>query len=588
MLIIDGDRGVVEICLPRRMLTKTADSGLGSRCVPLMVSGLTVVCLMRLLLTTSAALPMGWDEGSTIRRSEPLWPWLQRAGGIVDPRGVFEADEIRRSWQFTTQIEGHPAVAGLVIAVGNRLAACVERPLSRWRAGPIMLFAVAAGAAMYRMWQAFGPGIAVSGLLGLLTIPRLFAHVHFAGFDSPLTSFWILCWSTFDWASRSRCGWVVWSLLLGAVCSCKFTGCLAPAPFLVWSVLTRQPISCRRWLWGFLIAGLTFVNLNPPLWHDALNGCLRFLSMNVWERGERGFNIPTMLFGAIHDLDRPLPWYNAVFWIIAVMPCGTLAALVWGSWLACRRRRLQSAGLLLLLHGAVLPLVRSTPWAPPHDAERLMLPSFAFLGLLSGLGLVPLLRLICQGIQDVCRGCGMSRIASAPRWITAGLSVVWVGALAGHLVWYGPCWLSHHSLLVGGLSGAASRGLEPTYYWDALQPRVRRWLRSHTAEHECVYLSRFPPDNLALQRRWQVSSCRIRLHSPESCRWYVLQNRPGMFDAVERWMVAGCKPHYRLFLRPPDSGWGPWRTDVPLVMVYSRDQFLGVRHLVGRDGCGWR
>jgi len=586
MSIIDDDRCVVGICQPRWMMTETAHAGLRGRYLPLVVSGFTAVCVAGLLLTTSRVLPMAWDEGNTIIRSEPVWPWLMRACGVVDPGGAFEADRIQRSWQFTTRIEGHPAVAGLVIGLGNRLAHATQPPLSRWRTGPMLLFAVAAGAAMYRMWRAFGPGIAVSALLGLLTIPRLFAHAHFAGYDSPLTSFWILCWSTFDWARRSRCGWLVWSILLGTVCSCKFTGWLAPAPFLVWSILTRQSIPGRRWLWGFLIAGLTFVNLNPPLWHDPLIGCLRFLSMNLWERGERGFNIPTMLFGTVYNLDRPLPWYNAVFWIIAVMPCGTLVALVWGAWLAWRHRRVQAAGLLLLLQGLVLPLVRSTPWAPPHDAERLMLPSFAFLGLLSGLGLVPLVRVICRVITVVCRWCGMSRVPGAARWITAGSSVVWVGALVGHLVWYCPCWLSHHSLLVGGLSGAASRGLEPTYYWDALQPCVHNWLRSHTAEHACAYLSRFPPDNLVLQRRWQVSCCRIRLNRPETCRWYVLQNRPGMFDAVERQMVAGCRPHYRLFLRPPDSGWGPWRTDVPLVMIYSRDQFVRVRQRVGRDGCG--
>ena len=55
-----------------------------------------------LLLATSSGLPMVWDEGNAILRAEAIG---------------------RGDWQYTTQREGHPAFYGIVIALGQRIAA---------------------------------------------------------------------------------------------------------------------------------------------------------------------------------------------------------------------------------------------------------------------------------------------------------------------------------------------------------------------------------------------------------------------------------------------------------------------------------
>ena len=534
------------------------------------------VAVAGLLACTSELLPMTWDEGALIARSASAWSWLARACCFESSRAVWTEDQIQEHWQYTTQIEGHPALSALVIGGGRWIVNRHWSPLDRARMGPIVVFAIAVGAAQYRLWMSYGPYVALAGSLGLLTIPRLFAHAHTAGIDGPLTGMWLICWSTFDWGRHSRVGWVVWSVLMGAVWSCKFTGCLIVVPYVVWSRLSPQSISGRRWLAGLCIASVMFVNFNPPLWHDPLFGAMRFLALNLRERALQGFDIPTLFFSEVYSLDRPLPWYNAGFWIVAVIPCGTLAAAVCGGWLVWKNRLVQPDGLLLLLQGLIVPLVRSTPWAPPHDAERLMLPSFAFLGLLSGIGLVWIARAMGAGLRHVDRCLNPTGKLSVIPWIRPVSMAIWVVGLASNLVWYCPCWLSHYSLCVGGLSGAAKLGLEPTYYWDAMQPRVWSWLSRHTGPQQWVYVADYPPHNLAWQRRWQTHAGRVRTDRPETCCWYVLQNRPGMFDAVERQLVAKCTPYYSVALSEPGSGWGPWKTDVPLLMVFSRRQFLSM------------
>ena len=127
------------------------------------------VCAAGLLLTSSG-LPMGWDEGDAI----------------------FRAKEIPATWEYTTQWEGHPAFSGIVIAAGHRLAGPWLPPLVAWRFGPILLFAVAVGAMYYRMAADYSPAAGLGAAAALLLMPRVFAHAHFAGFDGPLVSCWIL------------------------------------------------------------------------------------------------------------------------------------------------------------------------------------------------------------------------------------------------------------------------------------------------------------------------------------------------------------------------------------------------------------
>ena len=132
--------------------------GLPNRRVPLAASGLAAVCVAGLLASTSGLLPMTWDEGAMIARSEPLWSWVIRVCNDRDAGDVWTADEIQKHWQFTTQIEGHPALAGLVIGCGTWLSDPDWPSLQRARFGPSLLFAVAVGTAMYRLWLSHGPG----------------------------------------------------------------------------------------------------------------------------------------------------------------------------------------------------------------------------------------------------------------------------------------------------------------------------------------------------------------------------------------------------------------------------------------------
>lgn len=500
----------------------------------------TVVCAA-VLLATSPMLPMVWDEGNAIVRAEKI-----RQG----------------QWQYTTKLEGHPAFYGILIAVGQGASSAWLPPLDAARFGPMMLFAAAAGAMFCRIGRDYCLAAAVAAVAALMLLPRMFAHAHFASFDGPLVSCWILTWATFAAARRSWPGAVLWGILLGITFSCKSTGWLAPLPFLAYSALYRDRTAARACAVGLVAAVACFLLLNPPLWRQPLEGFLTFVQLNLHRGARPGLNIPIQFLGEMYHLGKPLPWYNTLFWTGVTVPVGTLLLAAVGCWEVVRRWRRERAGMLLTANWLVLLIVRALPGTPPHDGVRLFLPSFAFLCGLAGIGAA---RVLCWTAR---RWPGRQRARQAT---LAALILLFAGN-ASSLLWYAPQWLSYYNLLIGGLPGAAALGMEPTYYWDGLDRSVLDWLHANTRPGEKIRFGASSAENLALMRRWGTLQRATQQGAPGEYRWYVLQRRPSGLRPADRRLIEHHTPAYQKTIR--SGGLGPWRLDVPLVEVYDHGAYL--------------
>ncbi len=514
----------------------------------LLGSLLAAVACAAMLLGTSPGLPMAWDEGNAILRAERI---------------------VQGDWQYTTEVEGHPAFYGIVIAVGQWISSAWLQPLDAARFGPMMLFSLAAGAMFYRMWRDYSVAVAVGAVAALMLLPRMFAHAHFASFDGPLTSCWVLAWATFPVirdpsASRGvllvrqlNCRTnILWGIALGMTLSCKATGWIAPLPFLVWAAVYRDRAAARTLAVGLPVALLTFFVLNPPLWHQPIQGWLTFFDLNLNRAANGGLNISTWFLGRMYNLDHPLPWYNTLLWTAVTVPLGTLLLGGVGMVAIFRRWREDTAGVLLAANWLVLLIVRALPGTPPHDGVRLFLPSFAFLAALAGVGCGVVFSWTVRRWPEQIRA----------RWLAAAaIGLLYVGSAAS-LFRYAPQWLSYYNLLIGGLPGATAAGMEPTYYWDALDRSVLDWLHEHTAEDEKIRFAACPPENLALMQRWNILRRATREDAPGEFRWYVLQHRPSGWQPADLWLIEHAQPAHRKTL-----------LGVPLLEVYQYRQYLDAR-----------
>lgn len=516
-----------------------------------------IILTFLVLIGSSLSLPMVWDEGNAIRRSDQILKWF-------DNGPTFSRDALQQGWPYTTQVEGHPAFYGLVIAAGRTVSAPFLAPLTAARFGPICLFALAVGAVFWRVrrgvYSVNGLIAAIGSVVAILLLPRLFAHAHFASFDGPLTACWFLAWALFD-ASKFDTGKldadkescrkrlaknILFGIALGMTLSCKATGWIAPIPLIVWTLCywDRRAMTCLAI--GLPVALLTFYILNPALWLSPIDGFLTFLQLN-FHRDELGLNLSTQFLGQLYNLDHPLPWYNTLFWVAVTVPVPLLILLVVELIAIIRHPSVARFEILVAMNAAILLMVRALPGVPVHDGIRLFLPAFGFIAILIGFGAARLWQRFGK----------LGPICVMTFYLAAGSS----------LVWFAPHWLSYYNLLIGGPSGAAAVGMEPTYYWDSLDDETLAWINANTEPGEKVLFVDAPSTNLALLRQWGKLKPEVSRKASGRYRWRVIQNRPGSLQPDSLHRIQKETPIYRKNLG--SGGIGPWRRDVLLLGIYS-------------------
>ncbi len=545
-------------------------------CLPVVAVFAAVLALM---LFSASMLPLTWDEGEMNDRADVAAEWMRHVvrwcpGGRScfpdDPDGSEEELHslnmlvsywgLKMFWTGTVSEEGHPQFPVLLVAGGKFLCPSVLPFETRLRFGPVLWFSVALACSFHRLRKEFGIATAIFGVLSILLVPRLFAHAMIAVWDSSLLAAWLLAWACFPRNMDSDRKAVGWGVLVGIACASKFPGWLTPLPFLVW-ILCR-----RRWdrsfdaVSGFditkriLAAGFTamlvFFLLNPPLWFDPVDGFKKFVFLNT----NRSLDVSIQFLGGIYNLQHSLPWYNTIFWTLITVPLGLLILAAFGIVETVRSDPKRWAGILLLLNMSTLLIVRAIPGTPVHDGVRLFVAAFPFLAILSGIGAAAIW-------TDMKR---------------KSLVIFVYGFCVFNMFWFAPQWLSFYNIAIGGLPGAVRLGMEPTYYWDALDGKTLDWIARHVKPDEKIVFS-YPPKAILLQMQlgrlrsdidFVTGDLPLQAVRDADCRWYVMQRRPGlMFD--RDWELIRTKtPVYVKTIR--NGGFGPWDLgSVPLIEIYD-------------------
>ena len=499
------------------------------------------------LLATSQMMPLTWDEGESIDRAEKLAAWCHSPNPLSQ-------ESIHKHWIFTTQIEGHPAGYGIVIAAGYAATKHILPPKTAYRFGPIFLFALAVGAVFSRLEKTLGVRAAIFAAAAILLTPRLFAHAHIAACDSTLTACWLLAWAFFDLKTLGRAA--IWGFFLGLTFAAKFTGWIAVIPFFLTVFLLNEKTLRKRFLLfgsGLGIALLTFYVLNPPLWFEPIHGFAQFFTSNTTRKN---FNISILFLGRMYNLDHPLPWYNTLVWTAITVPVGFLLLGIYGLGTTLQKSRRRLIVLTALFHALSLLIVRAVPGTPPHDGVRLFVTAYAFLAIITGIGADAFFSFRLR------------------QWRIGIYGVILIyGIGAFNLCWYAPQWLSYYNAAIGGLAGAAQAGMEPTYYWDSLDRDITDWLEKNTAPNELIAFSASSVKTLSLQKEWgELRTDFYRKNAKEQrgkkVRYYVLQRRPSGEYAADKRLMKRAKPVYTKLVRR--GGVGLWKVDdVPLLEIYE-------------------
>ncbi len=410
---------------------------------------------LALLLATAGSLGFMRDEGFYFEASRVYGDWLELL--TKSPREALAREVVDRYWAVNHE---HPSFIKLLFALSGRLLPGWFTETSTSFRFPAMVLSSLAVAVTFD-WgrRAFGRSAALVAALSLAFMPRVFFHAHLACFDLPVCSLWLVTSYVYSRSLTSpRWGWALGAgVAYGLLLDTKHNSWLFPFVLVAHFALTRGPLVLRdlrakspfwrhvprAWPCLVLLGPALCFALWPWLWHDTLARLREYVAFHT---GHEYYNME--LLGQTY-WKPPMPRSYAPVMTLATVPAITLLLAAVGAGFALLRERRSE----YVLWGLCV-LVSYAPWlsseTPIFGGTKHWLTAYPFLCLFAGLG--------------------FSRVVAAvrdfrPRWSQPALlgacvlapSVVM--ALHAH-----PFGLSAYTPLVGGAPGAATLGLNRTFW----------------------------------------------------------------------------------------------------------------------------
>ncbi|HEU4534355.1 MAG TPA: glycosyltransferase family 39 protein, partial [Polyangiaceae bacterium] len=472
---------------------------------------------------------------------------------------------------------------------------------------PGMMSAGLIVALLYR-WgsRAGGRGAGAGAALAFALVPTTFYHSHLACLDVPVAALWLLTAYAYErsLASPSRAKALGAAFAFGLALATKHNSWFLPPALAAHALASLALSPGREAAWrrarvlGLMavVGPLTLIAVWPWLWHDTAR---RFAEYVGFHRGHNHYDIE--FFGTSY-FRPPFPRSYAWAMTAATLPVITLALAAFGfaararpllALVASRARspgafglapRAGSPGAVVAAQtrsgsderaatsttrsGGVARAAASTtllwalgvaanyaPWlsseTPIFGGTKHWLPAYPFLALFAGVGFARALAALRAALP---RG-RARRLAPAAAWLAA------FGAPALETARAHPWALNGYSPLVGGATGAASLGLNRTF-WGYTTGAVVDVLNARVPPGGAVYAHDTAPSAWQLlQRDGRLRADLRQATSPSGADAAVYHHEPHM-AGVELQIWAAFGTASPVAVRGPDG--------VPTVLVYLR------------------
>lgn len=404
-----------------------------------------------------------WDEPRYFQSVERIQAWtLQLASG--EWRDALSVRGIRTAWDVDRYYNPHPPLYKAAMAVTDGLfGRWLDVPAS-YRLSSLLMFGLLVG--LVAAWTArlTRPAAGLAAGLALLLMPRVLGHAHIGATDLPLTLFWFV--ATMGVALFVREGGRRW-LLLAAVAwglglATKFTAFLLPVPLAIWVALyARTARTFTALVGGAALAVLVAVLVNPAAWPDPLGYQVRLISESL----SREDYVPISTYYAGRSYLFDVPWHHAAVMTAATLPVATIALVLVSLKTVLRRGATRPLALLCVLQVAFWWILLALPDSPNHDGVRLWLPMFPFVAVMAGIGFGVLAGAVARRFE-AARARGALLLLGALFFLPSLLGTLRAA----------PHYLAYYGETVGGAAGAEKRGMEATYWFDAVTASFRDYV----------------------------------------------------------------------------------------------------------------
>ena len=459
-----------------------------------------------LLLSTVHNLGYARDEGFYFQAARSYEGWFQLLH--TDLKRAFEPATVDRYWSANHE---HPAFMKSLFALSHRYL------FENWRLfreqGTAYRFpgmAVSAlGVVVTYAWgrRELGRLAGLVAALSLAFMPRVFYHSHLACFDTPVMTMLLITAYAYARSLEAGTGWAVATgVSYGLLLDTKHNAWLLPGAFVLHFLLTRGAHAVRELRAGrvaipkaffamLVLSPLVFYAGWPWIWHDTAQRLADYARFHL---GHEYYN---MEFLGRTYWKPPMPRLYAWIMTLGTVPGITLLLFLLGLALSVLARvpawRARVRGLTLTASEAApdashpassTPLLWLlclsmcyAPWwsdsTPIFGGTKHWITAYPFLCLFAGRGFAFAASRIAELVPSL-------RLAPFAPHALAGS--VLIGPLC-MMLHSQPWGLSFYTPLVGGAPGAASLGLNRTF-WGYTTGAVQGFINARAPERATLYV----------------------------------------------------------------------------------------------------
>jgi 4-amino-4-deoxy-L-arabinose transferase-like glycosyltransferase len=436
---------------------------------------------LALLLTSVKDLGYARDEGFYFQAARSYEAWFELLR--TDFSQAMQPGVVDRYWSTNHE---HPALMKSLFAFSHRFlwgGFQIFREQGTAYRFPGMVVS-SLGIGVTYIWGARENGrlAGVVSALSLALMPRVFYHSHLACFDMPVTTMLLVTTYAFARSLDGGLGWAIATgVLYGLLLDTKHNAWLLPGAFIAHFLLTRavhavRELRHRRWAFPnaflamALISPLVFYTCWPWIWHDTLQRLRDYVAFHT---GHEYYN---MEFLGRTYWKPPMPRLYAWVMTLATVPAITLILFGVGLVVSALRRE-RSTSLLWLL----CLLMCYAPWwsevTPIFGGTKHWMTAYPFLCLFAGQGFA----FVAERVREL----NTHKLWGA--WAAPALAfAVLIGPLCMTL--HSEPWgLSFYTPFVGGAPGAASLGLNRTF-WGYTTGAVQGFINRAAPPRSSVYV----------------------------------------------------------------------------------------------------
>jgi len=459
-----------------------------------------------LLLATVKDLGYARDEGFYFQAARSYEGWFQLL--LTDGARALEPSTIDRYWSANHE---HPALMKSLFALSHRYLfesfGLFREQGTAYRFPGMAVSAL--GVVVTYAWgvRELGRLAGLVGALSLAFMPRIFHHSHLACFDTPVMSMLLVTTYVYARSLEGGLGWAIATgVAYGLLLDTKHNAWLLPGAFVLHFLLTRGPHAFRELCAGRvaiptslftipLISPLVFYAGWPWIWHDTARRLADYVAFHL---GHEYYN---MEFLGQTYWKPPMPRLYAWVMTLATVPGITLVLFALGlvaSVLAIvpawRKREAGPTSIESAPRGALTSAVSTpllwllcllmcyAPWWSDHTpifgGTKHWITAYPFLCLFAGRGFV----FAAERVRELVPRPALAQFA--PELLAA---CVLIGPLSMTLH-SAPWGLSFYTPLVGGAPGAASLGLNRTF-WGYTTGAMQGFINARAPAHASVFVA---------------------------------------------------------------------------------------------------